>query len=122
MDTFSCVKGTSKRGRGTSKIPVFAAVERDGNLRRRIVPNVTTETIEEAIREEVDRRAHLMSDEFSAYRKIGKEYASHQTVCHATKEYARGDIHVNTAESSHALIRRGMIGIYHNLSSEYLHR
>lgn len=115
-------KGTSKRGRGTSKIPVFAAVERDGNLRRRIVPNVTTETIEEAIREEVDRRAHLMSDEFSAYRKIGKEYASHQTVCHATKEYARGDIHVNTAESSHALIRRGMIGIYHNLSSEYLHR
>src|SRR5579863_1308764 len=115
-------KGTSKRGRGTSKIPVFCAVERGGKLRRRVVANVTMETIEGATREEVDRRAHLMSDEFSAYRKIGSEYASHQTVCHATKEYARGEVHVNTAESSHALIRRGLVGIYHNVSGEYLHR
>jgi len=37
-------------------------------------------------------------------------------------EYARGDVHVNTAESSHALIRRRLIGIYHNVSREYLHR
>ncbi|HLJ29649.1 MAG TPA: IS1595 family transposase [Candidatus Angelobacter sp.] len=115
-------KGTSKRGRGTSKIPVFCAVERGGKLRRRVVANVTMETIESAIREEVDRRAHLMTDEFSAYRNIGKEYASHQTVCHATKEYARGEVNVNTAESSHALIRRGLVGIYHNVSGEYLHR
>src|SRR5450432_1114033 len=41
-------KGTSKRGRGTSKIPVFCAVERDGQIRRRIVADVTTETIETA--------------------------------------------------------------------------
>ncbi|HET9181915.1 MAG TPA: IS1595 family transposase [Candidatus Angelobacter sp.] len=115
-------KGTSKRGRGTSKIPVFCAVERDGQIRRRIVPDVTTETIEDAIREEVDRRARLITDEFSAYRRIGPEYAGHDTVCHATKEYARGDVHTNTAESSHALVKRGIVGIYHNVSSEYLHR
>ena len=115
-------KGTSKRGRGTSKTPVFCAVERGGQLRRRIVPNVTTETIEDAIREEVDRRAHLMTDEFSAYRRIGPEYAGHSSVCHATKEYARGDVHTNTAESSHALVKRGIVGIYHNVSREYLHR
>jgi transposase-like protein len=115
-------KGTSKRGRGTSKIPVFCAVERGGKLRRRVVANVTAETIEAAILEEVDRRAHLMTDEFSAYRNIGKKYASHQSVCHGTKEYARGEVHCNTAESSNALIRRGLVGIYHNVSSEYLHR
>jgi hypothetical protein len=40
----------------------------------------------------------------------------------AAFEYARADVHVNTAESSHALIRRGLIGIYHNVSREYLHR
>lgn len=115
-------KGTSKRGRGTSKVPVFCAVERDGQIRRRIVADVTTETIESAIREEVDNRAHLMTDEFSAYRRIGPEYAGHSTVCHATKEYARGDVHTNTAESSHALVKRGITGIYHNVSREYLHR
>jgi transposase-like protein len=115
-------KGTSKRGRGTSKTPVFCAVERDGQLRRRVVADVTTETIENAIRDEVDRSAHLMTDEFSAYRRIGPEYAGHSTVCHATKEYARGDAHTNTAESSHALVKRGIVGIYHNVSREYLHR
>src|SRR3989440_2485343 len=44
-------KGTSKRGRGTSKTPVFAAVERDGNIRRRVIANVTGETLKDAIRE-----------------------------------------------------------------------
>jgi hypothetical protein len=44
-------KGTSKRGRGTSKTPVFVAVERGGNIRRRVVANVTAETISKAIRE-----------------------------------------------------------------------
>jgi transposase-like protein len=115
-------KGTSKRGRGTSKTPVFCAVQRDGQLRRRVVADVTTATIESAIREEVDRSAHLMTDEFSAYRRIGPEYASHSSVCHATKEYARGNVHTNTAESSHALVKRGIVGIYHNISREYLHR
>lgn len=115
-------KGTSRRGRGTSKIPVFCAVERGGQLRRRVVADVTTETIEQAIREEVDRRAYLMTDEFPAYRRIGPEYAGHSTVCHATKEYSRGDVHTNTAESSHALVKRGIVGIYHNVSREYLHR
>jgi transposase-like protein len=115
-------KGTSRRGRGTSKTPVFCAVQRDGELRRRIVADVTTETIESAIREEIDSSAHLMTDEFPAYRRIGSEYASHTAVCHATKEYARGTAHTNTAESSHALVKRGIAGIYHNVSREYLHR
>jgi len=115
-------KGTSKRGRGTSKVPVFCAVERGGQLRRRIVADVTGHTIKAAVREEVDRRARLMTDEFSAYKGLGPEYASHDAVCHATKEYSRGDIHVNTAESSHALVKRGIVGIYHNVSREYLHR
>ena len=33
-----------------------------------------------------------------------------------------GDIHTNTAESSHALVKRGIMGIYHNVSRDYLHR
>jgi transposase-like protein len=115
-------KGTSRRGRGTSKTPVFVAVERQGNIRRRVVADVTSETLKGAIREEVDRQAHLMTDEFSSYAGIGSEYAGHDKVTHATKEYARGEIHTNTAESSHALVKRGIVGIYHNVSREYLHR
>jgi hypothetical protein len=38
------------------------------------------------------------------------------------KEYVRGDIYTNTAESSFALVKCGITGIYHNVSREYLHR
>lgn len=116
-------KGTSKRGRGTSKTPVFVAVERQGQLRRRVVADVTGRTLKAAIREEVDRQARIITDEHTSYQGIGPEFAGgHETVCHGTKEYARGDIHTNTAESSHALVKRGIVGIHHNISREYLHR
>src|SRR5216683_2402160 len=37
-------KGISKRGRGTKKTPVFAAVERNGQIRRRVVADVDGDT------------------------------------------------------------------------------
>jgi hypothetical protein len=80
------------------------------------------ETIQSAVKEEVDRQARLVTDEFRSYKGLGSEYAAHDTVCHGTKEYVRGDVHTNTAESSHALVKRGIEGIYHNVSREYLHR
>ena len=64
-----------------------------------------------------------MTDENSAYKGIGSEYAGgHKTVCHSTRQYARGNVHTNTAESSFALVKRGIMGVYHNVSKEYLHR
>jgi transposase-like protein len=116
-------RGNNKRGRGTSKTPVFAAVERGGQIRRRVVADVTGKTLKEAIRQEVDIQARLITDDFWAYKGIGSEYAGgHDSVCHTTREYVRGDIHTNTAESSFALVKRGIMGIYHNVSREYLHR
>jgi hypothetical protein len=110
-------KGTSKHGRGTSKTAVFCAVERDGRIRRRVIAGVTAKTLKEAIREEVDGSARIVTDEWLGYRGIGSEFAGgHDTVCHSTKEYARGGVHTNTAESSHALVKRGIVGIYHNVS------
>ena len=104
------------------KTPVFVAVERQGRIRRRILPDVTGETLKQAVREEVDRRAVLLTDEAYAYRGLGAEFQEHATVNHSTREYARGPVHTNTAESSHALVKRGIVGIYHNVSREYLHR
>jgi transposase-like protein len=115
--------GFHKRGRGTSKTPVFVAVERGGKLRRRVVVNVTGDTLKEAIRESVDPQASIITDENNAYRGIGSEFAGgHQSVCHSTREYSRNGINTNTAESSFALVKRGIMGVYHNVSKKYLHR
>ncbi len=117
-------RGISGRGRATNKTPVFVAVERQGDIRRRVAPDVTSDTLKNAMREEIDRQARIMTDEHSAYRGLSSEFASHETVCHGTKEYVRPgtDIHTNTVESSHALVKRGIVGIYHNVSRDYLHR
>jgi transposase-like protein len=119
-------KGTGivhKRGRGTRKTPVFAAVQRGGAIRRHVVADVTGDTLKAAIRKYVDSEARIITDENSAYRGIGKEFTGgHHSVTHSAGEYARGDVHTNTAESSFALVKRGIVGVYHNVSKEYLHR
>lgn len=61
-------RGISKRGRGTSKTPVFAAVQRDGEIRRQVLADVTGETLKAAIREEADTHSRMVTDENSAYR------------------------------------------------------
>lgn len=114
--------GPHKRGRGTDKTPVFVAVERGGNIRRRVVTNVSGRTLCAAIAEMVDPAATIHSDENSAYNGLAPVYAGHETVCRSTGEYARGNVHINTAESSNALVKRGIIGIHHNVSRTYLHR
>jgi transposase-like protein len=116
-------KGVSKRGRGTSKTPVFAAVERHGRVRRQVVADVSGRTLKRAIREAVDNQARILTDDLPSYQGIGSEYAGgHDTIAHSTKEYVCGDIHTNTAESSFALLKRGITGIYHSVSKDYLHR
>lgn len=59
----------------------------------------------------------------SGYRGIGREFAKHGVVNHDEGEYVRrGTIHVNTAEAYFALLKRGIIGVYHHVSPQHLHR
>lgn len=75
------------------------------------------------MREVIDPASRIMTDENPGYIKAAKGYSGgHETVQHSAFEYARGDAHVNTAESSNAIIKRGLVGIYHAVSKEYLHR
>jgi hypothetical protein len=70
----------------------------------------------------VDKDAYLITDENRAYRSIGKQFAAHHWVNHSHKEYARGDIHNNTAESFNAILERAKQGVFHYLSKKHLSR
>lgn len=108
-------------GRGSGKAPVMLLVERGGNARSFHVANVTAETLGGAIRRNVALNAHLRTDAFGSYKRVGREYASHATVDH-NFEYVRGDAHTNTAESYFAILKRGINGVYHHVSEAHLHR
>jgi transposase-like protein len=115
--------GRHKRGRGTAKTPVFAMVERGGNIRRRVVADVSGRNLKAIIREGVHAGAAIHSDEWPSYAGIGREFAGgHHVVNHKRQEYVRGNVMTNTAESSFATLKRGIVGIYHSVSRKHLHR
>jgi len=63
-----------------------------------------------------------MTDEHKKFRKIGKQYASHETVNHGSKEYARGNVNTNTIEGVFLIFKRGMQGVYQHCDASHLHR
>jgi transposase-like protein len=117
--------GTGKhpKGRGTKKTAVMVMVERAGSIRRRVVADVSGRTLRAALKECVDISAKIITDEWRGYTGIGYRYNGHETVRHGVGEYVRdGWIHTNTAESSFAILKRGITGIYHAVSKRHLHR
>ena len=116
-------KGNNKRGRGTNKQPVLGMVERGGMVKTMPIANVTGATLKQAIRDNINANARIITDENSAYHGTGEEYSGgHETTCHSAREYVRGDIHSNTIEGFFSLVKRGINGIYHSVSKEHLHR
>lgn len=118
------VGGKAKHAqRMDNKTAVLAMVERGGRVRTRVLPEVNSKTLKNAIRENVDRRARIMTDEHKGYRGIGKEFAGgHETVKHSAYEYVRGDVSTNTVEGYFSIVKRGLNGIYHSVSKKHLHR
>ena len=69
----------------------------------------------------------LNTDQLGVYTPIGKSWKRHDVVNHSIKEYARknpdGSVaHVNTCESFFSLLKRGLVGTFHAVSKEHLHR
>jgi transposase-like protein len=115
------VKGP--RGRGAkNKTPVFALVQRNGDVRSVPVEKVTAKNLKEIIRQNVSKGARIMTDEFSSYRGLAKEFKAHETVNHGSGEYVRGKVHTNTAEGFFSLLKRGINGTFHHVSKRHLHR
>jgi len=105
-----------------NKSVVLAMVERGGRVRTRVLAEVNGKTLKNAIRENVSRRARIMTDEHAGYIGLDREFRDHETVNHSAKEYARGDVTTNTVEGYFSIVKRGINGIYHSVSKKHLHR
>jgi transposase-like protein len=103
---------------------VMSLVERGGEVRSFHVRNATAKTLRETAVKIASRKSYLMTDENQAYTKLGDEYAGHGTVNHSANEYVRlgGFAHVNSAENYFSIFKRGVIGTFHHISEQHLHR
>jgi transposase-like protein len=118
----------TKRGKPSlsQKRVVVGLVERGGKVRTFHVDRATTETVREILVRNADRRSELHTDESNLYPRVGREFASHDTVIHTGKEYVRyeGDrvIHTNSIEGVFSIFKRGMVGVYQHCGEAHLHR
>jgi transposase-like protein len=107
------------------KEPVFGIVQRDGKARTYHMPEPTMKKIMEKIKGDVSVNAD------GIYTDDGKFYGTtagalknhnHQRVNHIAKEWVRGDVHTGTIDGYWSLLKRGIIGSFHQVSIKHLNR
>ncbi|HEY0024754.1 MAG TPA: transposase [Longimicrobium sp.] len=67
-------------------------------------------------------RNATLHNEYIAYKAVARAFGGHETVNHSAKEFARGEVTTNRAESFFARFERGIFGVWHRLSRPHLHR
>lgn len=115
-------RGLKKRGRGTAqtdKVPVLGLLDRQGAVYLIPLPNVRRETVQPIIEWLVARGARVYTDEYEIYRFLRRLGYHHESVEHGRKEYARGEVHVNTLEALWRLLREHL-AVHHGVSKVYL--
>jgi transposase len=109
--------------RGYSRKPktsVFGAVERGGRIRATVVSDSSAASLGPALNEFVLPSAHIFTDDWRAYDKLGVEYKSHHRINHSERIYVSGDVHTNTIEGFFSNLKRGIAGNYHAVSAKWL--
>jgi transposase-like protein len=108
-------------GRGTAdKTPVFGAVERKGRVMAVKVPNTDRITLMPHIQKNVAPTTTIYTDEMSAYDTLNQNGYNHQIINHSEHIYVRANVHTNTIEGFWSLVKRGIGGVYHSVSPQYL--
>jgi len=79
-------------------------------------------TLHTKIHQHVAAGSTLHTDEAGVYRGLGGLFFNHETVNHSEGEYVRKGVTTNSVESVFAVMKRGLIGVYHHASKKHLGR
>jgi transposase-like protein len=114
-------KRNPKHRGGAGKIEVIGAISRKGSVVCQMIEQVDWDTYDKFVKWAVSGDVSLVStDEAKHYVDLGRMGYRHRTVTHNREEYVRGEVHTQSIDSFWALLKRGIIGTYHNISAKYL--
>ena len=110
-----------RAGRGSvGKAPVAGIKDRTTNqVTAQVVQRTDAPTLQGFIRQSTDPAAQVYTDEWASYSGINRP---HQVVKHSAREYVNGMAHTNGIESFWAMLKRGYVGTYHQMSVKHLGR
>lgn len=106
------------------KTSVIAMVGREsGTVKTQVIKanSVRFSDVLPLIQANVAENALIITDSSTMYGSL-KHFYNHETVNHVQKEYVRGAAHTNTIEGFFSQLKRGIHGIYHQVSPKHLHR
>lgn len=112
-----------KRGRGSANKTIVAGVlERDGNIKAKVVPNVSRNTMESFIESNVVSGSTVSTDELASYKKIANLGYAHGTVQHGRDEYVNGIHHVNGVEGFWKHLKSAIRSTHVHVSGKHLQK
>jgi transposase-like protein len=113
------IKGFTGRG-AKGKTVVMGILERDGELFTKVVPNASRKSLIPPIFERIKAGTRISADEWLPYRILPYLGYKHEVVNHRAKEYARGDVHVNSLEGMWSILKRSIRSTHVHVSAKYL--
>jgi hypothetical protein len=117
----------SKRpnSRWDNKEPVIGLRSRGGELRLIHMPKVIKENLKKVIADHLSPDAKfVVTDDSALYRgdTVKSVVENHVIINHSLGVYVRGNVHTNTIESAFSLLKRGIVGNFHQVSIKHLQR
>jgi transposase-like protein len=103
---------------------VWGLIERTTALKpsrvhAKVVKDASAKVLQAEVRANVEPGANLLTDEWTAYKALGREYL-HETVHHAAFEYVRDHVHTNGIENFWSLLKRTVKGTYVSVEPVHL--
>jgi len=114
-------KREGRRG-SKGKTAVLGLRERGGRTVAMPIGDRTIHTIQSEIHGAVEVGSTLYTDEAPAYADLNGLFFRAQSVNHSAGEYVKGSCHTNSIESVWAVLKRGIHGVYHQVSVKHLRR
>lgn len=101
------LKRKSKRGRGTSKQPVFGILCRNGQVWAELIEGVEANDLQPKIEKQVKKGSTICSDTWRGYTGITSKGYVHRLVNHSQREYSdRKGNHINGLEGFWGYLKR----------------
>ena len=105
-----------RRWEGGSNVVGMAS--RQGSLRMIVLERLRAEHVRHVVAGNLGTVQAIYTDAGQLYKRMW-ELAPHSYVVHST-QWVDGEVHTNFVENAWSLFKRGLVGMYHHVSTKYL--
>lgn len=107
-------------GPDSNKTVVFGMVERGGDIITRVVPDTKKKSLLPLVEKHVVKGTLLSTDQWPAYKSLGRMGYTHKSVDHSCKEWVNGDCHTNTLEGFWSHFKNSVRGTHKSISRKHM--